>query len=50
VKQQARQSPKPILTELTVVDAEMIRLVDENEDLKAVLENMDRVAYDPHFQ
>jgi hypothetical protein len=48
-KQQARQSPKPILTELMVVDAEMIRLVDENADLKAVLQNLDSVAYDPDF-
>jgi predicted nucleic acid-binding Zn-ribbon protein len=50
LKQQIRQSPKPILTELTVVDAEIIRLADENEDLKAVLQNLDRIAYDPHFQ
>jgi predicted nucleic acid-binding Zn-ribbon protein len=47
--QSRRQSPRPILTEFTVMDAEIIRLADENEDLKAVLQNLDRVAYDPHL-
>jgi chromosome segregation ATPase len=43
-----RKPARPIIGELTVVDAEIIRLADENEDLKVILQGLDRIAYDSH--
>jgi chromosome segregation ATPase len=46
LKERAKGKPRPVLTDLTVVDAEIIRLADENEDLKVILQGLDKIAYD----
>jgi hypothetical protein len=45
-KQKAKKGKKPSLNDVSTLDAQILRLTDENEDLRAILRELDKLAYD----
>jgi uncharacterized membrane protein YccC len=45
-KQKAKKGKKPSLSDVSTLDAQILRLTDENEYLRAILRELDKLAYD----